>query len=129
MKDIIAHYSPNIRWGKQKVEIVFKAWDYYVTAYVEIGGNCLGHSVMETAIGSVFETLEDDEHGQPKIILKRPDGKTLECVDEESRGEEWLADMCVSMRIVDWTPPTVNEVREMNGAKQLPDGDRPWQPI
>lgn len=129
MAEIIAQYSPNIRWGKQHVEITLALWDYATTHVVLIGGNTRGLSVLEYAPQLLYDKLaEECEPDLPKLILKSPAGKVLLSYDEDGLGEEWLKDMVVGLRIIDWTPPTVNEVRKLNGAKPLPDGDLPWSP-
>jgi hypothetical protein len=124
---MITNYNPNIRWGKQHVEIVLMQWDYKKSFTVDIGGNCIGFDVIEAAVERIYDGLPSDELG-PFVILTNSAGDDLECQDEEGREDEWIKDMVVSAQIVGWTSPTVNEVREMNGAKPLPDGDRPWQP-
>lgn len=129
---MITEYSPNIAWGKQKVEIVLMQWAYSKKIEVEIGGNCTGLSVLEAAIGRLYDSLlpEGDENDAPaKIVLANEKGDTLECADDEDLGDDWLKNMVVSLQIIAYTPPTINEVRKMNGAKPVKDGDRPWQPL
>lgn len=126
---IIAEYSPNIRWGQQHIELVLKQWAYAATFVIDVGGNCTGFGVLETAIGSLYDKLPEDEHGAVYLELTRGDGDTLRIEDDDGRGEDWLKDMIVSASVIGWTPPTVNEIRAMNGAKPLPDGDRPWTPL
>lgn len=124
---MIKNYSPNIRWGKQHVELTLMQWDYKKVITVDVGGNCTGFDVIECAVTSLYDDLAD-KSDVAQIILHRDNGDTLEVSDEEMRAEEWLKAMLVSTQIVGWTPPTVNEVRAMNGGKALPDGDRPWSP-
>lgn len=123
---MIESYSPNIKWGKQHVEIVLMQWGYSEKFTVDVGGNCTGFDVLGTAIGNLYSKLPETD-GSPFVTLKKGDD-TLICHDEEERDEDWLKDMVVSCQIVGWTPPTLNEVRAKNGAKPLPDGDVPWHP-
>lgn len=127
---MIAEYSPNIRWGKQHVEVTLMQWGYTKKFTVDVGGNCIGMDVIEGAISLVYDSLPTDPRDSEMAVtvLTNKDGDTLECQDEEGRGEDWVREMVVSVQIVGWTPPTLNEVRKMNGAKPVPDGDRPWQP-
>lgn len=121
---IIAEYSPNIRWGKQHVEIILKQWKYESRFVKQIGGNCTGMDVLDCALDDLYDDLADGRD-VPEVILTAPDGETLSCMDEEGLGERWLKRMCVSLRIVAYDPPTLNEVRARNGADSVPDGDRP----
>ena len=118
---VIEEYSPNICWGKQHVEIVLQQWQYEARFVELVGGNCLGVDVMEAAFGNLYDRLEGDP---VRVRLTAPNGDTLLCEDEHDRGDEWLKEMCVSIRIVAYDPPTVNEVRARNGVEPLPDGDR-----
>ncbi len=131
MPEIVAEYSPNIAWGKQHVEVTVKQWAYSATHIVRIGGNCRGFDVMESAVSQVCDLAREGvpEGCPPRLILKAPNGDTLECDDDDDRGEEWIKDMTVSVQIVGYDPPTLNEVRAMNGAPPVPDGDRPHPPL
>jgi len=124
---MIERYSPNIRWGKQHVEITLMQWDYSAKFTVDVGGNCTGLTVIDCAVENLYGTLLG-EKPFASVALTRPDGDTLECSDDDERDDDWLKDMVVKAEIVGWTPPTQNEVREMNGAPPLPEGDRPWDP-
>ena len=129
---MIAEYSPNIAWGKQRVEIVLMQWAYSKKVEVEIGGNCTGFSVLDVAIDNFYDSLlpeGTDDEVSGRIVLTNENGDTLECSDDDDLGDEWLKNMVVSVQIVAYTPPTINEVRKMNGAKPIKDGDRPWQPL
>lgn len=126
---LIRKYSPNTKWGKQHVEVVLMQWDYSTTYKVDIGGNCTGFGVLEAAVDRIYDSLMEIEDEVPTLILKKKGGKTLRCTaDDDERQEDWIKDMVVSVRIVGWTPPTLNEVRKMNGAKPVKDGNQPWQP-
>lgn len=133
--EVISHYSPNLEWGKQHVEIVLRQWDYSAAHTVDIGGNCLGFSIMETAVGALFDRLANEAEGGGeegpivRVTLTNPKGETLLCTDDDDLGEEWLGKMVVSVAIVGWTPPTLNEVRKKNGAAPVPNGDVPWTPL
>ncbi|MFG1462327.1 DUF5406 family protein [Xanthobacter sp. DSM 24535] len=118
----IEKYSPNIRWGKQRVSITLMAWGYKIERTVSVGGNCCGFVVIEAAIC----TLSDELDGE--VTLTNDAGDTLDCSDDDNRGEDWVKRMVVSASIIEWEPPTLNEVRAMNGAAPLPDGERAYDP-
>lgn len=127
-RDVIGRYSPNIRWGKQVVELILKCWAYEKSFYVAVESNSVGFDVIEVAIGQLCDSLVDYQTGESIELLDR-DGNGLICENEGEQSENWLRAMIVSARIVSWTPPTVNEVRAKNGAGPLLDGDRPWEAV
>ena len=43
---LITKYNPNIKWGKQHVEVVLMSWDYSRTFILDFGGNCRGFSLF-----------------------------------------------------------------------------------
>lgn len=122
-KPLIREYSPNIEWGKQHVEIVLMAWGYSRTFEIDVGGNRTGLDVISCAVENLDEEL------QGTVELSNAEGDTLLCEDDDDLGEEWLKSMVVSARIIGWTPPTLNEVRKINGAAPVADGDQPWRPM
>lgn len=129
---MIKEYSPNIEWGKQKVEIVLMQWGYKGKFAVEVGGNCRGMSVIDCAISILYESFlpkEGDDDAPCRFELKNRKGGKLLCADDEDRGDDYIKNMVVSAQIVGWTPPTINQVRKMNGAKPVKDGNRPWRAI
>ena len=138
MADLIERYSPNTRWGKQHVEVVFQLWAHRVTHVVQVGGNCRGLTILENAVDQVLDKLWEEadvrvkkgETHEPvlRMILIDRTGTELETEDDEQREEEWLKDMVVSAKIVGYDPPTLNEVRKMNGADPVPHGDVPYAP-
>lgn len=127
---IIDRYSPNTEWGKQHVEIVLKQWEYEARFTVRLGGNCLGFIVLEHAVGRLYEDLTNElPDDQPaSVTLTAPDGRKLLCEDDEQDEESWLKAMCVSLRIVAYDPPTLNQVRAIHGAAPVADGNRPYDP-
>jgi hypothetical protein len=128
MADIIANNNPNNTWGKSVVEIVLKQWQYEKTFTLHVGGNCRGFDVLDAAVGMIYDHILDTED-DAAVTLIRADGETLLCEDDEERGDGWIKDMVASVRIVDYIQPTLNEVRRINGAKPLPDGDKPYEPM
>jgi hypothetical protein len=101
------NYDPNLtlcgRTATQTVKLRFQMWESTTERTVTIGGNCTGLTVMRSAVGKVYddlvESLPEDEPAE--ITLVNRDGDTLICEDEEDQGEDWLADMCVSIEIVE----------------------------
>jgi hypothetical protein len=126
MTFLIADNNPNNEWGKHVIEVVVKQWRCEKTFVTRVGGNCHGFTIMETAIDNIYESLLSEDGSPPELILTDHTGRELLCCDDEGLEEEWLKKMVVSCRIIDFEPPTINEVRARNGAKPLPDGDRPW---
>lgn len=128
MTDLIADNNPNNEWGKHVIEVVVKQWKYEKTFTTKVGGNCHGLTIMETAVENIYEQLFGDGDTAEVALIDRSGSRELICADEEDEGDEWLKKMVVSCRIIDFEPPTLNEVRKLNGADPLPDGDRPWVP-
>lgn len=130
MAELIAEYSPNIRWGQQHVEIVLKQWEYERTYVEKVGGNCHGLTILTAAISNLADRLWGDMQDSQTLsieMLNQSTGRTLLCENQEDRdAEDWISDMCVSVRVIGYDPPTLNQVREMNGAAPVPDGDQPY---
>lgn len=130
MTSLIANHNPNNEWGHSVVEIILKMWSYEKTYTVKIGGNCHGLEVLEGAVGALYDSLlPDDGDALPTVVLTNKDGETLECEDGDDEGEDWIKKMVASVRIVDYIQPTLNEIRKLNGAKPVPDGDKPYEPL
>lgn len=128
MANLIENNNPNNRWGKSVVEIILKQWRYEKAFTIHVGGNCRGFDVLDAAVGMVYDHIMDTTDNAA-VTLIDPEGKTLLCEDDEERGDDWIKGMVASIRIVDYVQPTLNEVRRMNGAKPLSDGDRPYEPM
>lgn len=123
LADIIAVNGPNREWGIHRVEVVLQLWDYRKVIVKEVGGNCRGLSI----IGSAIESIVDDMEASGGTVLVSPAGDEL-TVDEYGVDRGWdveVEKMIVSARIIEYLPPTLNEVRARNGAGPVPDGDRP----
>lgn len=132
----IGHYSPNSAYGVHAVEIELRLWDARRTETVEVRGNTLGFDVIESAISNLEEAIRErcasgfegaPPDGPAQIKLTQPDGDTILVEDEGD--STWISQMCVGARIVSWTPPTLNEIRAINGAPPVADGDRPHDPL
>lgn len=124
MTDLIADNNPNNAWGKHVIEVTLKQWKYAATFTAKVGGNCHGLTLFDAAIDDIYALLSKD--GLPRLTLRDAEGKELLCEDDESRGEEWLRRMVVACRIIDFEPPTLNEIRARNGAAPVEGGDRPY---
>jgi hypothetical protein len=101
------NYNPELvcmgRKAKQQVELTLQTWGYSSVVFTQVGGNCLGLSVIETAIGIVYDRLVklSEETGNPvRIVLTAPDGTELICEDDDESGEDWIKDMVVGARIL-----------------------------
>lgn len=94
---LIALYDPNIRWSKHTFEITYMQWDYKKVVTVDVGGNCRGARLFETAIRTHFDELFEAQGEMPILILERGEEDTLECSFED---EDDLMNYCVSVRII-----------------------------
>ncbi|MGY3582340.1 hypothetical protein ACVIGB_000736 [Bradyrhizobium sp. USDA 4341] len=125
MTGLIGDNNPNNAWGNHVIEVTLKQWKYEKPFSVKVSGNCHGFTLFETAIALVYDGLPV-EHGLRCVVLVDPSGETLICEDESKAGEEWLRSMVVSCRIIDFEPPTLNEIRRRNGAEPVADGDKSY---
>lgn len=107
------NYDPNLtscgHYARQTVRLTFGQWDYRKTFEVQVGGNCNGLSVIESALDQVLEglptALHDDELSV--LILERiRDGEVdeLVCEDEQFRYDYWLKQMLIAAEIVAIVP-------------------------
>jgi hypothetical protein len=85
------NYDPNLtnsgKMADQTVELTFQQWTAKATFKTVVGGNCTGLSVIECAIDNITEKLEEDGG---VIVLKKPNGDTLECELWECELEKML---------------------------------------
>jgi hypothetical protein len=101
------NYDPNLvscgRMARQSVKLTFGCNDYRAEMVLDVGGNCQGMSVIDTAVDSAYDKLlNDDDVGT--ITLIRENGDTLECSDDEDRQEDWLRGMVVGAEILSIMP-------------------------
>ncbi len=105
------NYDPNLtnsgRTAKQTVKLTFGMWEYRAERTVEVGGNCTGLTVIESAIYNAYEELPKISDGMgsklPGIVLTRPGGTEedgLSCTDDEDEGDDWLKDMLIGAEII-----------------------------
>lgn len=109
------NYDPNLtycgRRAKQRVRLTFGQWDYRKTIEVEVGGNCLGMTVIKSAVGIAYDQLEQrgiygTDETYAVVMLQKlgiPE-EQLECGDEENHGDEWLSDMLIAAEIISIEP-------------------------
>lgn len=97
------NYDPNIKFAKQSVRLTFGLWDYRFVTEVDVGGNCKGQSIIESAVDNYFDKLpfvQVDGGDMSSITLARQNGDSLKCDDDELRGIEWLKNMLIGAEIV-----------------------------
>ena len=104
-KRAMATYDPNIRWAKHEVEITYQSWEYAAVATVSVRGNCKGFSIIESALSMHADKLYEDQGENTELTLTRTaaDGSgqdTLHCSPDGEDIEQWLAEMCVGVRII-----------------------------
>lgn len=108
MSVAIEKYNPNANFKDQHIEITLMQWEYTTTRVVTVGGNCLGLTVLESAVEALYGQIEPDiEDEIAEIILINPEGYKLYCTDDELQQEDWLKEMVVSVRFVE--APATNE--------------------
>lgn len=99
------NYDPNLTcsgsMAKQTVRLTFGMWEYRKTLETEVGGNCTGLTVIDCAVGNIYDNLPENHYGAASMEMDAMDksGDTLLCEDDEERGEEWLKDMLISAEI------------------------------
>lgn len=109
------NYDPNLvycgRRAMQRVRLTFGMWEYRKTMEVEVGGNCLGHTVIDAAVGIAYEDLEQrgiygTEKTYAVLLLQKPEAPddTMECDEEDMKGECWLGDMLIAAEIISIEP-------------------------
>lgn len=105
---IVIDYDPNkfslFHESTHKVKLIFGMWKYRAEVIKEVGGNCSGLSVINSAIDSVYEELPCLKGTKiPFIMMTDEQGNTLECADEEDDGYEFLPSMLLCAEITDFT--------------------------
>lgn len=97
----------------QAVELEFASGKYRYKTTVNVGGNCTGLDVIETAVSNAYNALEKESNDISKeeysfLIMK--DSEEKELLVEEGQGpglgsgDDWLKEMLVSARIVSMVP-------------------------
>ena len=96
-------YDPNMmlcgRTASQTVKLTFQQWEYTAEIEQVVGGNCTGLPVIDCAVCNAYDDLYMHED-IPYIILTDSIGASLECVDEDCLGEDWLKGMLVKAEII-----------------------------
>ena len=110
------NYDPNARheFPLHVVKLTFQQWAYKTTMTVRVGGNCMGHSVIETALSSVYGKLEENEYGEKYVVLKKPKADLM-CADEDGGEEEWLGNMLVKSEILALEKDLSRQARRQSG--------------
>lgn len=110
MNSATINYDPNLtnsgRMARQTVRLTFAMWEYRKTIDVEVGGNCTGLTVIDTAVESAYLRLEDSEFCRGPVIFleSSEDGSFLECTDDDEKGEDWLKGMLINAEIISIAP-------------------------
>ena len=95
-------YDPNITWARHTVELTFMQWDYSLKMTAEVGGNCRGYDLMDSAIDLAFDELYDEDEDNAVIYLRRPaeDGNGEDELEVSLDGVDELKSLCVSAVLV-----------------------------
>jgi len=98
----LTNYDPNITWARHTFELIFMQWDYSLTMSIEVGGNCRGAVLVDSAIDRAFDEIYDEYEDNAVIVLKRPaeDGSGEDTLEVTLDGTDELKSLCVSARIV-----------------------------
>lgn len=105
----VMNYDPNLvcsgRMAKQKIKLTFAQWGYRSEIDIEIGGNCTGLTVIESAVSSAYDKLPTmHSYKMPYLRMHDAEGNVLECADEDGDGEDWLSKMLIAAEIVSIKP-------------------------
>ena len=101
----ISEYDPNKRCNPQTVRVVVQQWEYSKVFEVEVGGNCLGFDIFDSAVETVMDDIHltnmgEHANGIPYVELKNNDGDTLLCEGDDDKWEQWLKEMVTSVEII-----------------------------
>lgn len=108
----VMDYDPNLtlcgHMAKQTVRLTFGQWQYRGMFEVTVCGNITGLDVIRSAIDNLFEELptvpfynDETEEDDEMVVINLG---SLECQDDELRGEEWLGDMLICAEIININP-------------------------
>lgn len=104
----LENYDPNLtsagRRATQTVELTFKQWQYSATATVEVGGNCMGLSIIESALESAYDKLPTTSWDAAYIVMTDSEGNELTVEDLDERDYDWLNAMLVKAEITSIVP-------------------------
>ena len=103
------NYDPNLvcsgRFADHKIKLTFGQWDYRAEMIAEVGGNCMGLTVIESAVSEAYDQLPTMHSYELKFItLKNSAGDALQCEDDCDEGEDWLGKMLVAAEIISIEP-------------------------
>lgn len=100
---MMKNYDPNIMWGTHTIEVTLQQWEYKGKITTEIGGNCRGFSILESAKDEInqksrsnckFKIIEDSFCCE----LKDNKGNELEIEDELDNLDNYI----VKIEIIDF---------------------------
>ncbi|MBA1147397.1 DUF5406 family protein [Ectothiorhodospiraceae bacterium WFHF3C12] len=105
-------YDPNLTtsgfMATQRVRLTFGMWQYRHTVEVDVGGNCTGLTVIDSAVEAAYDDLpyieSIDAARVAKIVLTDQEGDSLSVEDDDLKADDWLKDMLVAAEIVSITP-------------------------
>lgn len=102
MSAAIKNYDPNITWARHTFALTFMQWDYSLTVTAEVGGNCRGAVLIDSAIDRAFDDLYDEDEDDAVIVLRRPaeDGNGEDTLEVTIDGTDELKSLCVSAVLV-----------------------------
>lgn len=105
----VMNYDPNFtlsgKFADQKIKLTFGQWDYRAELIAEVGGNCTGLTVIESAVSDAYDRLPTMHSYEMKFIeLKNSEGDVLQCEDVCDEGEDWLGKMLVAAEIISIEP-------------------------
>ncbi len=92
------NYDPNLvtnmQYAKQRVRLVFAAWDNRAVLEVVMVNNRSGAEAITAALDCVYEDIEG--------VLRLHDsiGDCLTCEDDEDEGVDWLRAMLIKAEIL-----------------------------
>ena len=109
----IQSYSPNMRHGRQIIQLTLMCWSYKSVHTVNVSGSLHGMDAFNAAIAKLYESLlppDEDDLSPARLVMKDDAGKEMEVVDDEDKGEDFLHSMLVDIRVLRARPERVERL-------------------
>ncbi|WP_313572016.1 DUF5406 family protein [Pantoea piersonii] len=103
------NYDPNLvcsgKFADHKIKLTFGQWDFRAEVIAEVGGNCMGLTVIESAVSEAYDKLPKMHSYEMKFITMKNDvGDVLQCEDDCDEGDDWLGKMLIAAEIISIEP-------------------------
>jgi len=125
------NYSMSQDFGIHSVQIKLQEHDYTLVVFIEVGGNCRGFSVMESAINMFLESIEEGNYGENLILINSKQEKLLIDINDFDRYD--IEKMIVEVSIVSYVKEkdkaeitAIEDVCLNCGSKDTGSSDTKW---